>query len=118
MTSNFLYGTFRANKRVCLDIHRFCSFDNWLYDPISEKLATYATVYRTGISLLTDCQIFMFHVNLSALSEMYVLYTSLAPNSHAFITIRNYFGISEQNFIINQPPTQLIAIRSTIDNYI
>ena len=25
MTSNFLYGTFRANKRVCSDTDRFCS---------------------------------------------------------------------------------------------
>ena len=37
MTSTFLYGTFRANKRVCLDIHRFCSFDNWLSNPISKN---------------------------------------------------------------------------------
>ena len=36
MTSTFLYGTFRANECVCLDIHGFYSFDNWLCDPISE----------------------------------------------------------------------------------
>ena len=23
------------HERVCLDMHRFCSFDNWLCDPIS-----------------------------------------------------------------------------------
>ena len=23
------------HERVCLDMHRFCSFDNWLGDPIS-----------------------------------------------------------------------------------
>ena len=44
MTSSFLYGTFRANERVCSDTDRFCSdsdrfcsFDNWLCDPISEN---------------------------------------------------------------------------------
>ena len=24
-----------GHKRVCLDMHHFCSFDNWLCDPIS-----------------------------------------------------------------------------------
>ena len=44
MTSSFLYGTFRANERVCSDTDhfckdsdRFCSFDNWLCDPISKN---------------------------------------------------------------------------------
>ena len=51
MTITFLYGTFRTNEHVCLDMHRvcldmhrvcldkdrFCSFDNWLCDPISEN---------------------------------------------------------------------------------
>ena len=39
-----MYGTFRTNERVCsdtdcffLDSDRFCSFDNWLCDPISEN---------------------------------------------------------------------------------
>ena len=36
VASTFLYGSFHANKHVCLDMHCFCSFDNWLYDPISE----------------------------------------------------------------------------------
>jgi len=26
----FLIGTFRTNKRVCLNTHRVCSIDNWL----------------------------------------------------------------------------------------
>ena len=37
VTSNFLYGRFRANKRVCLDMHCFCSFDNWLCNLISKN---------------------------------------------------------------------------------
>ena len=37
MTRTFLCGSFYANKRVCLDMDRFCSFDYWLYDPVSEN---------------------------------------------------------------------------------
>ena len=36
MTSSF-YRTFCTNKRVYSDSDRFCSFDNWLCDPISEN---------------------------------------------------------------------------------
>ena len=37
MTSSFPYGTFCANEHVCSDTDRFCLFDNWLCDPISEN---------------------------------------------------------------------------------
>ena len=37
------------HKPVCLDMHRFCSFDNWLCDPISTNwqltLHTYTVHY-------------------------------------------------------------------------
>ena len=37
MESAFLVKDFAQTnlERVCLDMHRFCSFDNWLCDPIS-----------------------------------------------------------------------------------
>ena len=33
--SNMFVWICTNHERVCLDIHRFCSFDNWLCDPIS-----------------------------------------------------------------------------------
>ena len=49
MTSTFDYGTFYANECVCLDIHPFCSFDNWLSNPISEN---WQLILYTIVSLL------------------------------------------------------------------
>ena len=53
MTSTSLYGRFHTNECLCLDIHRFCSLDNWLCNPISENWQLKIWLHSTRAGLDT-----------------------------------------------------------------
>ena len=62
MTSSFLYGTIRANKCACLDMDRFCSFNNC--DPISENWQLTLQVRTNVVGAFVEKQQYIQHANI------------------------------------------------------
>ena len=79
MTSTFLYGTFRTNEHVCLDMDRFCSFDNWLCDLISENWQLMLCLFPSYLN-----HAFVYFNVISA--TIYVMYLLRFKLQHALTT--------------------------------
>ena len=58
LASFILYGRFPANERVCLNMHRFCSIDNWLCVPIVGILRYVQYFMTDALVVYCGCQFY------------------------------------------------------------